>query len=45
MEKYYFEKEWKEGVLLLKEDKSTVLVLGGKEVEVSCPEIARGEYQ
>ena len=42
MEKYYFEKEWKEGVLFLKEDKSTVLVLGGEELEDSCPEIARG---
>ncbi len=42
MEKYYFEKEWKEGVLLIKKDKSTVLVLGGEELEIYCPEIARG---
>ena len=33
MEKYYFEEEWKEAVLLTKENKSTVLVLDGEEVE------------
>lgn len=42
MEKYYFEEEWKEAVLLTKENKSTVLVLNGEEVEIYCPETVRG---
>ena len=42
MEKYYFEEEWKEAVLLTKENKSTVLVLDGEEVEFCCPETVRG---
>lgn len=42
MEKYLFEKEWKEAVLIRKDNKSTVLVLDGEEQEVYCPEIARG---
>ena len=42
MEKYYFEEEWKEAVLLTKENKSTVLVLDGEELEICCPETVRG---
>lgn len=42
MEKYGFEKEWKEDVLIRKENASTVLVMDGEEVEIDCPEIARG---
>lgn len=42
MEKYYFEEEWKEAVLLTKENKSTVLVLDGEEVEICCPKTVRG---
>ena len=42
MEKYYFEEEWKEAVLLTKENKSTVLVLDGEEMEICCPETVRG---
>jgi len=42
VEKYYFEEEWKEAVLLTKENKSTVLVLDGEEVEICCPETVRG---
>ena len=42
MEKYYFEEEWKEAVLLTKENKSTVLVLDGEELEIYCPETVRG---
>lgn len=42
MEKYYFEEEWKEAVLLTKENKSTVFVLDGEEVEIYCPETVRG---
>lgn len=42
MEKYYFEKEWKEGILLIKEGKSTVLVINGEELEICCPKIVRG---
>lgn len=42
MEKYYFEEEWKEAVLLTKESKSTVLVLDGEELEIYCPETVRG---
>lgn len=42
MEKYGFEKEWKEAVLIRKENASTVLVMDGEEVEIDCPEIARG---
>ena len=42
MEKYYFENEWKEGVLLMKEDRSAVLALGGEEMEICCPETVRG---
>lgn len=41
MEKYYFEKEWREAVLLTKENKPTVLALNGEEVEIYCPEIGR----
>lgn len=42
MEKYLFEKEWKEAVLIRKDNKSTVLAINGKELEICCPEIARG---
>lgn len=39
MEKYYFEKELKEAVLIKNGDKPTAMVLNGKEVEVCCPEL------
>lgn len=42
MEKYYFEKEWKEGILLIKKGKSIVLVINGEELESCCPKIVRG---
>ena len=42
MEKYYFEKEWKEGVLIIKENKPTVLVIKGEELEICCPKAVRG---
>ena len=42
MEKYYFEEEWREAVLLTKENKPTVLVLDGEELEICCPKTVRG---
>ena len=42
VEKYYFEEEWKEAVLLTKENKPTVLVLYGEELEICCPKTVRG---
>ncbi len=42
MEKYLFEREWKEAVLIRKDNKSTVLVINGEEMEICCPKIVRG---
>ena len=42
MEKYLFEREWKEAVLIRKDNKSTVLVIDGEEMEICCPKIVRG---
>lgn len=42
MEKYLFEREWKEAVLIKKDNKSTVLVINGEELEICCPKIVRG---
>lgn len=39
MEKYYFEQELKEAVLVKNGDKSTIMALDGVEVEVCCPEL------
>ena len=39
MEKYYFEKELKEAVLIRNGGRPTAMVLNGEEVEVCCPEL------
>ena len=39
MEKYYFEKELKEAVLIKSNEKPVTMVLNGEEVEVCCPEL------
>lgn len=39
MEKYYFEKELKEAVLIRNGGRPTAVVLNGEEVEVCCPEL------
>lgn len=39
MEKYEFEQELKEAVLIKRADKSIALVLDGEEVEISCPKL------
>ena len=39
MEKYYFEKELKEAVLIRNGGRPTAMVLNGEEMEVCCPEL------
>ena len=39
MEKYYFEKELKEAVLIKSNEKPVTMVLNGEEVEVCSPEL------